>query len=180
MATALSIWVWSSPATGAGFVGDGGVDGFDVDGVLVGGEFAGVFVGGFAGLAALRGVLPGWGLVRLWLRDADRSALAARSAWSASFGAATVTAFDLLSGVALAGETMFDEAPILLSTMLAATPLTTVGSLDPFAWRPRRGRRCRPDAFPGGWSLSVLFCTRVSLGVDKCCLSNKGVVAHMY
>jgi hypothetical protein len=155
MAMALSIWFWSSPATGAGFVGDGGVDGFGVDGV-----FVGVFVDEFVGAAAVRGVLPGWGLVRLRLRDAGGSVPAARSAWSASFGAATVTAFDLASGVALAGETTFDEAPILLSTMLAATQLTTVGSLDPFAWRPRRGRRCRPDAFPGGWSLSVLFCTR--------------------
>jgi hypothetical protein len=160
MATALSIWVWSSPATGAGFVGDGDVDGFDVDGVF-GGEFAGAFGGEFVGEAAVRGLLPGRGLVRLLLRDACESALAARSAWSASFGAATVTAFDPVSGVALAGETTFDEAPpILLSTMLAATPVTTVGILDPFAWRPRRGRRCRPDAFPGGWSLSVLFCIR--------------------
>jgi hypothetical protein len=120
MAMALSIWTWSSPATGAGLVGEGDGDGLGGD-------------GGFVGEAVLGGVLADWGLVRLRLRDAAVSVVAARSAWSASFGLATVAAFSPAPGKAFAGEMTFHEAtPMPVKATLAAMPFTTVGILCRF------------------------------------------------
>jgi hypothetical protein len=154
MATALSIWDWLSPATGAGLVGEGGADGFCADGFCVGdavvrgglvggavvrgGLVGGAVVGGgLVGAAVVGGGLSGGGVVRVWLRDASVSLVAARSASPASTGPATVAACGLRVGEAFAEETTFHEAtPIPVSAMLATTPPTSGRIFDLCLWWP--------------------------------------------
>jgi hypothetical protein len=137
MATALPIWDWLSPATGAELVDDGDADGSGAD-------------GGCGDDADSDPALPVGAGVGLSLRDAPVPVVAAPFAYPASTGLATVAASGVLSATAFAGEPTFHKTtPIPASAMLATTPPTRGRVFDLFAWRPGRERGYWLDVVTG-------------------------------